>query len=128
MTTPSIVQTGRRLLGRYFLDSCLLLDAVKVRDATGGTVTSYVPRAQPLPCRWGTPTDDEATIVGGTVSGKTPVALSLPHGTVVAEGSQVRNPAQPTAAQPLGKLYSVVANRTPVSVMATQVRLVVREV
>lgn len=121
MTSPGIVQTGRRLLARYMLDTCEVEDATRVRDATGGWTTTYAPRAAPLPCRWGRPTDTEATAAGAVVSGKALAALSLPHGTEVAEGARVRNPADDSR-------HTVVANLTPASVMATQVRVLVREV
>lgn len=125
MTTPgppAIVQTGRRLLARYRLDRCVVLVATSARDASGGTVTTYTPRngGVPTPCTWGRPTDDEARIVGGTVQGKAPMALSLPVGDPVTEGDRVRNEAN-------GKLHVVVANLTPASVMATQHRVIVRE-
>ncbi len=125
MTTPGppgIVQGGRRLTQRFLLDRCVILDATRARDATGGTTTDYVARpGDPLPCRWGSVTDREAVIVGATVSGKAPMGLTLSVGTAVAEGARVRNVAS-------GRLVTVVANLTPQSVMATSVRLICREV
>lgn len=121
MTSPAIVLTGRRLLQRYLLDRCVIHDAARVRDSTGGTSVSWTPRAAQTPCRWGRPTDAEATIVGGTVAGRASLALSLPVGTVIREGDRVVNTAG-------GDLHEVVANLTPSSVMATQVRVLVREV
>jgi hypothetical protein len=106
------------------VDRAVVLDATRVRDATGGTTTTHVARPGDLPCQWGAPTDEEARVVGGAVSGKALATLSLPYGTApIAEGSRVRNPADPP-----GRLWTVVANRTPASNMAVQVRLVVREV
>lgn len=125
MTTPAapgIVGTGRRLLLRYMLDRCVVLDRVTVKDGTGGTTATWQPRAAALPCRWGRPTDAEATVNGGALEGKASAALSLPYGTVIAEGSRVRNPAD------ADREWEVVANLTPASVMATQVRVLVREV
>jgi hypothetical protein len=121
MTTPGIVQTGRRLLARFLLDRCVIYDAVRTRDATGGMTTTHTPRALGTPCRWGRPSDSEATVVGATVSGDASVALSLPIGTVIREGDRVRNVAD-------DRMHEVVANMTPSSVMATQVRVLVREV
>ena len=121
MTSPAIVLTGRRLLAKFLLDACVIHDATLVRDSTGGSTTTYVARGVQTPCRWGKPTDAENT--GSTSAGRAGVALSLPHGTVVREGSRVVNPATTPP-----KMHEVVANLTPASVMATQVRLLLREV
>lgn len=122
MSTPAVVLTGRRLRRRYMLDTCEVEDAARVRDSSGGWTTSYTPRPEALPCQWGRPTDAEATAQGAVVSGKALAALSLPVDTpAVAEGARVRNPAD-------GSRHVVVANLTPASVMAVQVRLLVREV
>jgi hypothetical protein len=123
MAAPSVVLTGRRLLGRFLLDTCVVLDRAVVRDDTGGSTATWVARPTPLACRWGRPTDAEATVVGGVLEGKATAALSLPYGTTIAEGARVENPAEPADRQ-----WEVYANLTPASVMATQVRVLVREV
>lgn len=122
MTTPAIVQTGRRLLARYRLDRCVIHDATTVRDTTGGTTTTHVARAVETPCRWGVPTDAEARAVGGTVSGRAPMVLSLGLDVSIKEGDHVANMATTPP-----KMHAVVANLTPSSVMATQRRVIVRE-
>lgn len=121
MTSPAIVQTGRRLLARYMLDRCVVHDAARARDSTGGTTTTWTPRGVQTPCRWGKPTDAEATVLGGTVDGKALAVLSLGLDVQVDEGDRVANPAD-------GSLHLVVSNLTPASVMATQRRVGVREV
>lgn len=111
------------MVQRWLLDRAVILARTTTRDSTGGTVTTWPePGRTDVPCRWGAPTDEEAVAVGGAVSGKAPLALSLAVGDPIREGDRVRNPALPNVT------YSVVANRTAASVMATQTRVIVREV
>lgn len=119
--TPPIVQTGRRLLGRYFLDRGVVLDKVTTRTS-GGTTTTWVARAgDPVPCRFGTVTDREATQAAGLAEGRAAsvvaFAVDAPR---VPEGAKVRNVQS-------GREWLVVGNLTPESVMAVQARYLIRE-
>ena len=105
-----------------FLDDVLIHDRTKVRDTSGGWVDGWVPRARPVPGRFGRLTDAEAEILGASVVGEAVAALMLPLGTPIKEGDRVTNPVQPQ------RFWTVTGDLTPPSEMALSVRLSIREV
>lgn len=119
--TPAIIQTGRRLLGRYMLDRAVVLDKVTVRTSGGTTTTFQARPGDPLPCRFGSVTDKEATQAAGLVEGRAASAVSFGvEAPAIPEGSKVRNATT-------GRDWIVVGNLTPESVMAVQARYLIRE-
>lgn len=99
-------------------EQAVLLDRVPVRDTTGGTKATWVPRPGTVPARVGRVRDAEQVPFAGQLRGKATAALTLPALTVLTEADRV---------QVLGQTYNVVAVLGPVSWEVTR-RLLVEQV
>lgn len=117
---PGIVVQGRRLIEATLLDRAVVLDRTVVRDA-GGSRETFVARATPLACGFGSVNDREATQAQGLVGTRAASAVSFPVETVLAEGTRLRNVVS-------NRLWTIVGSLTPESNYATVARFLIREV
>ena len=82
-------------------------DKATVKDATGGTRTTWVPRPPPsLPYRLGNPTDHEARAFADQLRGKATFVLTLPALTPLKDGDRFAGG---------GRTYNVLAVLAPKS-------------
>ena len=121
MSIAAAVEGGRRLIEATFLDRCAILDSVDVPDGSGGTSTTYQPRALNVPCRFAQLQETDIRIIAGSAYGPATAILQLPVNTDAEEGSFVQNVAHDDA------FWFVVGDRTPPSATAVYRRLLVRE-
>lgn len=142
VSVPGIVLTGRRVLEQYQLDTVTVLDRTVTRTS-GGTTEDWIERTwvdpdpesdtygetvpRPYPCRFGQVTgfgkvtDVEASLVlGAVIQEKRSQAIQFAVDMVIHEQDRIK--------QSDGKLWVVVADLTPSSVMKLMVRVVVREI
>lgn len=119
MRLASRVRFARKLGGGLLPEQVTIKDQVKVKDASGGTTTTFVNRAAPVRGQLFAPRDVESAAVAGQVENRAAVGLALPYGTVVDEGARV---------QINGKLWVVVALLTVPSATTARVRVLLREV
>jgi hypothetical protein len=94
-------------------DTAVILDKVEVRDTTGGIVTTYTARPEPVPCRVGNVQQADRVAAStadldrvGVTSGHMRAAITVPALTPADIGDRV---------EALGVLYSVLGVLGPTS-------------
>lgn len=102
-----------------FVDTATVHDRKIVRDATGGSTSTFVPRSQVEACRFAALNDTDLEAVGELPEGKATSVVVLRHDLLIDEGALL--------VQPSGKRWSVYAIRTPPGNFSIATRIVVRE-
>jgi hypothetical protein len=121
MSIGAAVEGGRRLIEGSFLDRCVILDVTEEADGSGGTTTTYTPRALDVPCRFTALTETDVRVVAGSAYGAATATCQVSVDLQVPEGAYVQNVDHDDA------FWLVVGDRTPPSATATVRRLLVRE-
>lgn len=108
------------MLASTLLDRCWIHDRAMVSDGAGGVTEVFTRRVTPTPCRFGPLNDYDLSATANTTFGASSAAVSLPHDTVIDEGDHIEAATD-------GSMWLVTGRLTPPSVMATSMRVLVRE-
>lgn len=127
MSLPSLVASGRRLVGTTFLDRAILWEEIQEADGQGGVVSTWVAHTDDMvPCRFGILAESDLRgralrASDGTVETAASAALTMPLEYTLPEGMRVVDADS-------GRIWQVIGETTPPSATAVQRRVLIREV